>query len=206
MSCGLACLAQGPEPGTFAGLYLASRSVVLQGPQGPDGTLPVQTVVEGEPAGEPGQLRVRHQDRYYQADASAFVEGDNLLSNLARREEALRLRHQTLTADYAAVQRKIQDLQQEAAWWASSARTVRVVFPAPAGADQGQGPALAVTTDQLDPRRAVACRHELRKVTRSLATMEQQLAALEMQRARLAGSRAVITRLFTDFRVATRRP
>ena len=207
-SCGVTTWAQATDahPVDGARLYLASRPVVLFGPEGKAGELPRQTVVEAAPAEQPGRLEVRHQERTYQADAAAFVAEERLLQDLARLDREVTDRYQEVSSAYNQHSQQLAALEEESARWAASSRTVRVVFPAPSGAERGRSPDLIVATDDFDPRRASACRHELRKLARKLEKVEQQLAVLEMERARRAEMRAAVTRLFADYRVAVRQP
>lgn len=207
-ACGVAAWAQtqGDAPAAGSQLYLASRPVVLFGPEGKAGELPRQTVVEAVPVGQSDRLEVRHQERTYHAEAAAFVAEHSLMQDLARLGQGVEERYQEVSSTYNRLSQQVAELEEESAWWAASSRTVRVIFPAPSGAERGRSPELAVATDDFDPRRASTCRHELRKLTRKLEKVEQQLAALEMERARHAEMRAAVTRLFNDYRVAVRQP
>lgn len=188
-------------------LFVASRAVPLYSQHECVGELPARTVVEAELRPEPPHLRLRYQGRLYEADAEAFVAEDNLLQDMARREDDVQVRYRTLSTEFQVVRKQITELQEEAHWWEASTRQMAVKFPAPASVRPGvtnlAGQEVVLVTDAPDLNRPAWCRRELRKLTRRAEKLEQQIAGVEIELARMTEIRALVQKRFLDFRVAS---
>lgn len=188
-------------------LFVASRAVPLYSQRERAGELPARTVVEAELLPDPPRLRLRYQGRLYEAEAEAFVAEDLLLQDLSRCEEDVRARFQTLSREFQEVRTQRAEVQAEANWWEHSTRQMEVKFPAPPsvrpGVTNSPGSEMVLITDATDLNRPAWCRRELRRLARRAEKLEQQIAGVEMELARLTEIRGVVQKRFLDYRVAS---
>lgn len=209
------CLAQAPFPDRAmrldAGqLYVADRAVPLYQQHQPVADLGARTVVEAEPAADRQWLRVRHEGRLYEADASAFWPEKSLMEELALYESEVRERYRTTVADYDRMRARIRQLDYEADHYEAPEGSLRVVFPPPAPLPDAvpvvPSSQVVVVVKARGPGPAAMCRREARKLTRQLEKMEQQLADLEREGLRIADIRSATERRFADYRLARQAP
>ena len=209
------CLAQAPFPDRTSRLdegqlYVADRTVPLYQQHQPVTDLHARTVVEAEPALDGLWLRVRHQGRMYEADASAFWPEKSLTAELARYESEVRDRYRATVADYDRVRARIRQLECEADHYEGPEGSLRVVLPPPAPLPNTPPVApsaqVEVVVKPSGPGQAALCRREARKLTRQMEKLEQQLADLEREGQRIADIRSATERRFADYRLARQAP
>ena len=206
-----ACLAQSPLEGrTRERLYVASRDVPLYVAHERAGNLPVRTVVQAEPAADTNWLRLRHQGRDYDAEASAFRYERDLLKDLADYQAGVRERYSNLVQTYDQLLERRKQLEAEAIRCEAPQDRMTVVIPPPAPRNLGQAATptsdLVLVTRSPGPGRAAICRREMSKLDRQMEKLEQQLAGLELEGQRVADIRNSMERKFSDFRLAGQSP
>ena len=118
--------------GSFSGLlFVASREVPLFLHHEGAGVLPVRTVVEAQPSEDAAWLRLWHEGRIYEADATAFRPEREILQDVARYEADVRKRYQDAAKAYDQKFNRLNELEEKARSFASPDGQLLVVFPAP---------------------------------------------------------------------------
>lgn len=200
-----------PAADPLAGrLYVAQRDVRLYRNRQLAGDLPARTVVEAQPLEGSTWIRLRYQDKWYDADGSAFLQESRLMQDLLAREARARSQVQLLGNEFERARQRMQALSEEAARWEAAPRPALLIFQAPPQATQRLvsplGTDLRLLTQTPGFHQAALCRREMRKLNRAMEKMEQQLASYEQESLRLAEVRAAVERRFQDFRLAYSRP
>jgi hypothetical protein len=118
--------------GSFSGLlFVASREVPLFLHHEGAGVLPVRTVVEAQPSEDAAWLRLWHEGRIYEADATAFRPEREILQDVARYEADVRKRYQDAAKAYDQKFNRLNELEKKPAvshhrtancWWFSLRR------------------------------------------------------------------------------------
>ena len=197
--------------GSFSGLlFVASREVPLFLHHEGAGVLPVRTVVEAQPSEDAAWLRLWHEGRIYEADATAFRPEREILQDVARYEADVRKRYQDAAKAYDQKFNRLNELEEKARSFASPDGQLLVVFPAPAPlageAGRTTNSELVVLEKVQGPGRPAMIHREIRTLTREVAKLEQQLADLEREGQRIADVRSSLERRFSDYRMARHAP
>jgi hypothetical protein len=216
------CSGQSPlpaNPGARAGghlgvssgvLFMSSRAVPLFAQREDAGVLPVRTVVEAQPSPDAAWLHVWHLGRVYEADASAFRPEAELLKDLATYEADVRKRYQETATVYDRKVTRMRELNRAAQHSLAHDGEWVAVFPAPAPLEgdsaRTTNAELVVKERNPGPGRAAMVQREIRKLSREVARLEQQLADVEREGQRIADVRGSLERRFSDYRTARNGP
>ena len=201
----------GGDMGSHSGLlFVSSRAVPLFVQREGAGVLPVRTIVEAQPSEDAARLRLWHEGRMYEADASAFRPERELMQDLARYETDVRQRYQDAARTYDQKFSRLNALEEKARHFNSADGQMVVVFPAPAPLDgelnRTTNSELIVLEKAQGPGRPALIQREIRKLSREVAKLEQQLADMEREGQRIVEVRNALERRFSDYRMARHAP
>ena len=145
-----------------------------------------------------------------EADASAFRPEAELLKDLATYEADVRKRYQETAAVYDRKVTRMRELNRAAQHSLSHDVGWVVVSPAPAPLEgdsaRTTNAELVVKERNPGPGRAAMVQREIRKLSREVARLEQQLADVEREGQRIADVRSSLERRFSDYRTARNGP
>jgi hypothetical protein len=173
------------------------------------GDLDTHTVVEAEPMADASWLRLRYQGRVYEAEADAFLSEQTLLTGFNHREQEIKTRLLALSAEHAQANARREALDEEAQRLERLHRQTVVVIARPA-----EKPCLTnqpltevlVVDNSPGSARAAFCRREVRQLARKAETLEQQVAALEVEARRIESARTGLQQRFANYRLAYSKP